>query len=848
MFLHRSSSAIHLTPTAAPTRRESAKHTIMLPRPATLGRNPSSSAASLNSSVQHTLLTADAWAKGPKSALTASPYASLAAGFGLCEGCAGRSAHFILMAHASDGQPLSEGGHAAWEVRVYGPGRTRVGVLDHGDGSATVRYTTECSGKFHVSVRLATAKGEEVHLAGSPFDINIGVAYHPRSVVHLLTKACRTLRGLFTRWVHMLPPRTSRPMVGGRLYAVSNALNRDELQKRVAIWRRAGPHLRHQRLVKGVKALKIWAIASRAIAATIAALRNGFDARWTKEAFQRFRIQCERRRRRKFKWDEMKKAAIKLRKKHYKKHGLRVWRLWARLRRAGGSKRGKMRDVATKHLRRRKRRRAWRIWRDFVRNKGRSIQEQLGRLVELWHSKKAQTALHRWNELVLARQPMLRHRRKCLYAHALRSWLAFLVWRDVRVGLNLIADPPARERRLRLAMGCWSALAASTRFLRECFKIADRRRLQSAHKVWVIAGNVARMQRHGRTVWWRMVQRGTLKHWLLYAEENSFLEMLIEEGHDAYMRRLLIYTMRSWHLQADWYMYCQMAAKQADAKAYAVAIARWCEAVYARLTALRHMAAADALRRERKVRPGFHQWRLEARWRRHLSQRLPRQMRRRMAKRLQLRGFARWRAEQLLSQSSRLSMALRRRCLLRKMRRALALWLRRCDPTTLDARLRRRHKRWPVLVGGSAENLGWQPPKAVFKMKHGINSMPPAQRKFVDSGVQQYQGGFWRGHPNDGKVSSSTPHVQRVPLSPAEPLSSILSRPMQQQAAAAAGQIAGRSASTAPKSILKTKTLVRDPRSEPVVRVVVPDGRRAYFDTPATDRARMTLLSGGSQR
>ena len=133
-------------------------------------------------------------------------------------------------------------------------------------------------------------------------------------------------------------------------------------------------------------------------------------------------------------------------------------------------------------------------------------------------------------------------------------------------------------------------------------------------------------------------------------------------------------------------------------------------------------------------------------------------------------------------------------------------------------------------------------------MKHGINSMPPAQRKFVDSGVQQYQGGFWRGHPNDGKVSSSTPHVQRVPLSPAEPLSSILSRPMQQQAAAAAGQIAGRSASTAPKSILKTKTLVRDPRSEPVVRVVVPDGRRAYFDTPATDRARMTLLSGGSQR
>ena len=44
-------------------------------------------------------------------------------------------------------------------------------------------------------------------------------------------------------------------------------------------------------------------------------------------------------------------------KKHYKKHGLRVWRLWARLRRAGGSKRGKMRDVATKHLRRRKRKR-----------------------------------------------------------------------------------------------------------------------------------------------------------------------------------------------------------------------------------------------------------------------------------------------------------------------------------------------------------------------------------------------------------------------------------------------------------------------------------------------------------
>ena len=191
--------------------------------------------------------------------------------------------------------------------------------------------------------------------------------------------------------------------------------------------------------------------------------------------------------------------------------------------------------------------------------------------------------------------------------------------------------------------------------------------------------------------------------------------------------------------------------------------ARWCEAVYARLTALRHMAAADALRRERKVRPGFHQWRLEARWRRHLSQSLPRQMRRRMAKRLQLRGFARWRAEQLLSQSSRLSMALRRRCLLRKMRRALALWLRRCDPTTLDARLRRRHKRWPVLVGGSAENLGWQPPKAVFKMKHGINSMSPAQRKLSTLACSNIRAGFGAATPMTARLAAR--HVQRVPLS-----------------------------------------------------------------------------------
>ena len=100
------------------------------------------------------------------------------------------------MANAVGARPINHGG-APWEVRVVGTGRVNVSIVDHDDGTATVRYTAQCSGKHHVYVRL----GEE-QLAGSPFELDVDVVpVHVDSVIPLIACAQCTLRGLYSRWL-----------------------------------------------------------------------------------------------------------------------------------------------------------------------------------------------------------------------------------------------------------------------------------------------------------------------------------------------------------------------------------------------------------------------------------------------------------------------------------------------------------------------------------------------------------------------------------------------------------------------------------------------------------------------
>ena len=117
----------------------------------------------------HRLLDADSWAwPGASPPNGASHLTSLAAGFGLRQATVGHSAHFVLLAHQADGRAIHSAGLAHWEVRVIGPGKTMVGLVEHEDGLTTVRFTCDCSGKHRIAIRIGTD-----HLAGSPFTTGV---------------------------------------------------------------------------------------------------------------------------------------------------------------------------------------------------------------------------------------------------------------------------------------------------------------------------------------------------------------------------------------------------------------------------------------------------------------------------------------------------------------------------------------------------------------------------------------------------------------------------------------------------------------------------------------------------
>ena len=102
---------------------------------------------------------------GDATPVTASAFTSLIGGRGLERAVAGFAAHFTLVSRSSIGRPVRVGG-APWCASICGPGRAEVAIVDHHDGSYTVRYMAATSGKYRLSIRL-----HQDHLTGSPLTI-----------------------------------------------------------------------------------------------------------------------------------------------------------------------------------------------------------------------------------------------------------------------------------------------------------------------------------------------------------------------------------------------------------------------------------------------------------------------------------------------------------------------------------------------------------------------------------------------------------------------------------------------------------------------------------------------------
>ena len=199
-----------------------------------------------SSTKEHDLkLMLDLWTTVRDEGPPASPLTTLAVGTGLRQASVGRSALFVLMNNDPNGRALHVGG-APWSVHVTGPGKVVTSIVDHDDGTVTVRYTCSCSGLHRVYVRL-----HDDHLAGSPFDVQVAVGLPAPCVVKRAAASARTLRGLMTRWAAL---SRVRPVHEERARFASNTAALAELRVVFELVKVGVQHLMAQRLARGLRA------------------------------------------------------------------------------------------------------------------------------------------------------------------------------------------------------------------------------------------------------------------------------------------------------------------------------------------------------------------------------------------------------------------------------------------------------------------------------------------------------------------------------------------------------------------------------------------------------------------
>ena len=669
-------SSVDSPPT--PRKPQSARRSSSSSKLATVALPRLNSADSLSK-----LSSAEAWAPAPAAGTAASSRASLAAGFGLRQATVGHSAHFVMMAHSADGRALHSGGHAAWEVRVFGPGRARVGLLDHDDGQTTARYTCECSGKHRVSIRLG-----KVHLMGSPFDVNVDVAFHPRSALQAATMAQKTVRGLFARWA--ASQKSSRPRHRGRLHAVSNGWALNELRKGVLLWRRAMPHIQRGRLARGMHALGVWRIASHAFADLCAVAGEETDSRRRQKGWAQLRSRCASRAKTRAARRSLATTARRASLRRYRRLGMAAWKALMTERLASERLQLQSMRRALMVARQVQLAKAARTWKDATRSRHmkrritRRLEDVLGRHtrmrrvqllvggMEAWVAWRVRRRA--WNrELVLLRFRN-EHKRKWRLACAIRAWLGHRATLDGLAHLLLRADPQARRRLLAQAMWSWrerqARLQLEGRMVGECEDRRHAARERHALSCWCAFREAMRkLRRVVRHLSYRQLSVG-LRTWMAYAIAHARSMRILRFGLGRLYHRQLVDAIEQWLLFSRWTVHITWAVARFTRREQARAFASW--SAYAST--------------HRKVR-GF------------LADCLPWLLHAKHSSRLQARALLCWRKLHAVEGPVRhCALRLVARRYRRHVRGAFSVWFHVVKPRSMDARLRRKHRRGHIHV------------------------------------------------------------------------------------------------------------------------------------------------------
>ena len=647
------------------------------------------------------------------------------------------SAHFLLVAHTADGRPVRAGTHTPWEVRVSGPGRVLVGLVDHQDGTATVRYTCDCSGRHRIAVRL----GKE-HLAGSPFEVDVGVPMHANSLLRRITAMTCTLRGLFTRWVMHLPPGPSHPKTrDGREHAVSNAWALDSMARGLEMWRRAAPHLANARLARGLAALREWRVGSGALATVCDRIHTLRTARRLSIGWRRLRQQCSTKQEKGQAVRAVTAAARQLATRLRFERSVGRWAAKCKARRAAAAQHTQSMRHASVTACRWRAGRGLRSWKDATRAALRVARaasrlevladrhafrrhgQLLVAAMEHWHSR-LEAARTLTRDLILLRF-RLGHRRKWRLSSAMRTWLSHRQKDEAAAHELERADAPARHRKLTRALRCWQAVRAAEQLQHEHVAVGFGRwrdtQRRAALDVWRRARAAASTFVHASGVLERGRCAAALVAWVTRADVIAREDRVLEYAHARLSRKELAAAIARWaSLQKDETKVRRAVARR-RLRARLAPFEWWRAFASARRLALRRLGAAASTFVGRHLMPAWNTWcayhALRAQERRWLADCLPWVVQARLSGRRCARAVARWKAVAHATKAFRAcSMRLAGRRYRRQLRHAMRDWKEFAPTQTMDAALRRRQRYGGVTVE-SAEQKELKELKAAKELR-----------------------------------------------------------------------------------------------------------------------------------
>jgi hypothetical protein len=467
-----------------------------------------------SSSKEHDLkLLLDLWTTVRDEGPPASPLTTLAVGTGLRQASVGRSALFVLMNNDPNGRALHVGG-APWSVHVTGPGKVVTSIVDHDDGTVTVRYTCSCSGLHRVYVRL-----HDDHLAGSPFDVQVAVGIPAPCVVKRAAASARTLRGLMTRWAAL---SRVRPVHEERARFASNTAALAEMRVVFELVKVGVQHLMAQRLARGLRAFCDVAARRRATLEAVRRAMRRLLGYQTRSGLRQWKREAERLREERAERATAARACTAAALRWLNGRGLRWgWQRWRAARAAvkvARSLESRTAHVARTHRQQRQRiklHRRWLEWRDVHRYT--TLQSELRAAAD-----------EAYTERVLG--------------DAFEAWRAMQIHHAVVTQLLESAHQPWRRRHMHGAMEQWltacSAADVQTQRMCTAVRIWQCHRLKRGLNTWVET-----LEERARV---RQVLGVMIRQWLRHRLKRGLNTWLAARKERARVRQLLGVTIRQW--------------------------------------------------------------------------------------------------------------------------------------------------------------------------------------------------------------------------------------------------------------------------------------------------------------